>query len=82
MRKLHAQGALAGREEYITGYLNRFLMGRIGIRFVFNQHLSLFSEKHRMQDPSDVSASKIELGSRWVGSIGMMLANSFIRGMV
>eukprot|EP00045_Choanoeca_perplexa_P002639 m.25702 g.25702 ORF g.25702 m.25702 type:complete len:330 (-) comp11623_c0_seq1:132-1121(-) len=69
MRKLHTQGSLAGREEYLTGYLDRFLMGRIGIRFVFNQHLSLFSEKHRMQDPSATGDNKIELGSRWVGSI-------------
>ncbi|EDQ93111.1 uncharacterized protein MONBRDRAFT_31036 [Monosiga brevicollis MX1] len=69
LRQLHNKGLLVGREEYITEYLNRFLMARIGIRFVFNQHLALFSHRHQPRDPRDDTTEKVELGSRWIGSI-------------
>lgn len=31
------QGLLRGFESYTTEYLNRFLMSRISVRFIFNQ---------------------------------------------
>jgi hypothetical protein len=36
-KAMRDQGLLSGFESYTTEYLNRFLMSRISVRFLFNQ---------------------------------------------
>lgn len=36
-KSLRDQGQLQGFEDYVYEYLNRFLMSRISVRFLFNQ---------------------------------------------
>merc|ERR1719235_1271802 len=60
-RTLAKERRLQSCEQYVTNYLDRFLMSRIGIRFLFNQHMTLVEPHNEFTQPGR--------GSRWVGSI-------------
>ncbi|EGD76138.1 pyruvate dehydrogenase kinase [Salpingoeca rosetta] len=62
-RNLKKQRKLRNCEHYVTSYLDRFLMSRIGIRFLFNQHMTL------VEPPGQAQLEDDNRGSRWVGSI-------------
>ena len=56
MKELHQSGELVEITGAIREFLDRFYLSRIGIRFLFNQHLSLFN-------------SSQPAGRRYIGSI-------------